>query len=280
MSRAAIIVALALMASVPSFAAPLPRIASMNVCTDKLLLSLADPGQILGLSRYARDAWHSASTSWRAGDPREFPVLSGGAEDILMLNPDVVVTTPFNEVSTREVLRQNGVHLVEFPVPRTLDEVKAQIREMGEITGHADRTDALIARLDAAVLHARQALANRSERVLPLSRRGWVSGRDSPIGVVLRAAGLRNAADELGITDGGLVSLEAIIALKPDLLLVSDEGDRAEDEGSAFLLHPALERFYPTDRRIVIPGRFTICAGVTLADALDRLVVEMKRIGR
>ncbi len=36
-------------------AVPLPRIASMNVCTDQLLLALADPPQILGLSRYARD---------------------------------------------------------------------------------------------------------------------------------------------------------------------------------------------------------------------------------
>jgi len=271
---------LALLVSSPSPAAPQPRIASMNVCTDKLLLSLADPGQILGLSRYARDDWYAAGASWPAGDARKFPVLSGGAEDILMLKPDVVLTTPFNQSSTRELLRRNGVHLVELPVPRTMDEVKAQIREMGEITGHVDRTDAQIARLDAAVLHARQALADRKERVLPLLRRGWVSGRDSLIGLLLSAAGLHNAADELGLTDGGLVSLEAIIALKPDLLLVSEEGDRAEDEGSAFMLHPALERFYPLDKRIVIPERLTVCGGVTLADALDRLVAEMKRIGR
>ena len=34
----------------------LPRIVSMNVCTDQLLLTLADPDQILGLSRFSRDA--------------------------------------------------------------------------------------------------------------------------------------------------------------------------------------------------------------------------------
>ncbi len=37
----------------------LPRIVSMNVCTDQLLLTLADPEQILGLSRFSRDAWQS-----------------------------------------------------------------------------------------------------------------------------------------------------------------------------------------------------------------------------
>ncbi len=33
-----------------------PRVVSMNVCSDQLVLSLADPDQILGLSRFARDA--------------------------------------------------------------------------------------------------------------------------------------------------------------------------------------------------------------------------------
>ena len=50
----------------------------------------------------------------------------------------------------------------------------------------------------------------------------------------------------------------------------------AEDDGRAFLLHPALERFYPPARRIVIPERLTECGGVMLAEALDVLVKELK----
>jgi iron complex transport system substrate-binding protein len=276
MRRAAILLATALTAMGSSYAAAQPRIASMNVCTDQLLLTLADPGQILGLSRYAREDWQS----WAAADARRFPVLSGGAEDILMLKPDVVVASLFDKRSTREMLRQNGVHLAEFPVPQTMNEVRAQIRRMGEITGHADRAGSEIGRLDAAVLRARRAIANGNLRVLPLSRRGWVSGSDSLVGALLKETGLHNAADELGIDSGGFVSLEAVIALKPDLLLVSEEGDRAEDEGRAFLLHPALERFYPLEKRLVIPERYTVCGGVMLAEALDLLAAEMKRVGR
>lgn len=275
MRCAALVIAAILLAAAPSRAAP-PRIASMNVCTDQLLLSLADPGQIVGLSRYARDDWQS----WRAADAQKFPVLSGGAEDILVLKPDVVVASLFDKRATRELLRANGVQLAEFSVPRTLDEVKAQILRMGEITGQPGRATTEIARIDAAVQHARATLGKRDDRVLPLSRRGWVAGRDSLIGVLLREAGLRNAADELGIADGAFISLEGILALKPDVLLLSEQGDRAEDEGRAFLLHPALARFYPADQRIVIPDRLTVCGGVMLAEALDLLVSEMKRVGR
>src|ERR1700682_2369798 len=152
----------------PSLAANLPRIASMNVCTDQLLMPLADPEQILGLSRFSRDGWQS----FAADDARRYPILSGGAEDVLVLKPDIVVASLFDKRSTRELLKQKGIHLAEFSVPRNLDEVKVQIREMGEITGHADRATAEIARLDAAIARAHKTVADKHYSVLPLSRRG------------------------------------------------------------------------------------------------------------
>jgi iron complex transport system substrate-binding protein len=257
-------------------AANLPRIVSMNVCSDQLLLTLADPEQILGLSRFSRDGWQS----WAADRARRYPVLSGGAEDVLVAKPDIVVASLFDKRSTRELLKANGLHVAEFTVPRTLDEVKDQIREMGEVVQHPDRARAEIARLDAAIARARQAATDKHYRVLPLSRRGWVSGRDSLVSSLLTETGLLNPAGELGVAFGGFASLEAIISLKPDFILVSEAGDRAEDDGRAFLLHPALERFYPPEKRIVIPERLTVCGGVMLAEALDVLTAELKRVGR
>jgi iron complex transport system substrate-binding protein len=262
--------------SAPTSAAALPRIASMNVCTDQLLLSLADPEQILGLSRYARDAWQS----WSAGDARRYASLSGGAEDVLVLKPDVVVASSFDKRATRELLKAQGLRVAEFSVPRNLDEVKAQIRQMGDIAGHPDRASAEIARLDAAMARARQAVSEKHISVLPLSRRGWVSGRDSLVSALLAETGLFNAAETLGVGSGGFVSLEQIVQARPDFLLVSEGGDRAEDEGRAFLLHPALERLYPPSKRLVIPERLTVCGGVMQADALDVLVKELQRVSR
>jgi iron complex transport system substrate-binding protein len=260
----------------PAAATELPRIASMNVCTDQLLLSLADPDQILGLSRYSRDRVQS----WAADDARRYRILSGGAEDILVLRPDVVVASLFDKRATRELLKEKGLHLAEFSVPRSLDEVKDQIREMGGIVQHPDRAAAEITKLDAAIARARQTVAHRRYRALPLSRRGWVSGSESLLSSLLTETGLFNAAGDLGAAFGGFASLEAIVNLKPDFIVVSDTGDTAEDDGRAFLLHPALERFYPPSKRIVIPDRLTVCGGVMLAEALDVLVAELKRVER
>ncbi|AUC94401.1 iron ABC transporter [Bradyrhizobium sp. SK17] len=253
-----------------------PRVVSMNVCSDQLVLSLADPDQILGLSRFARDAWQS----WAADKARNYPLLSGGAEDVLLLRPDLVVVSLFDKRATRDLLKANGLHLVEFTVPRTLDEVKDQIRAMGDVLQHPDRAQAEVARLDAAIARVRAVASVHHYRVLPLERRGFVSGDSSLISSLLTATGLTNVAGELGLGAGGFASLEAIVKLRPDFILVSEAGDRAEDEGRAFLLHPALERFYPREKRIVLPERLTVCGGVMLADALDRLTAELQRVTR
>jgi iron complex transport system substrate-binding protein len=276
--RSIVVAAVAMLGGLfaPALAAALPRIASMNVCTDQLLIPLADPEQILGLSRYSRDRFES----WAADDAQRFRILSGGAEDILVLRPDVVVASLFDKRSTRELLKQKGLRLAEFAVPRNLEEAKAQIRQMGDVVQHPDRAAAEIARLDAAIARARRVVVEKHYSVLPLSRRGWVSGLDSLVSSLLAETGLSNAAGDLGVGAGGFASLEAVVNARPDFLLVADAGDRADDDGYAFLLHPALERFYPPARRIVIPDRLTVCGGVMLAEALDVLVAELKRVVR
>jgi iron complex transport system substrate-binding protein len=274
---ASIFAALAMIGSGASAAATeLPRIASMNVCTDQLLLTLAAPDQILGLSRYSRDRFQS----WAADDARRYRILSGGAEDILVLRPDVVVASLFDKRSTRELLKEKGLYLAEFDVPRSLNEVKDQIRRMAEIVQHPDRAASEIARLDAAIARARQAVAQKRYRVLPLSRRGWVSGSESLLSSLLTETGLFNAAGDLGVAFGGFASLETIVNLKPDFIVVSDASEYAVDDGRAFLLHPALERVYPPSKRIVVPDRLTVCGGVMLADALDVLIAELARVER
>jgi iron complex transport system substrate-binding protein len=89
---------------------------------------------------------------------------------------------------------------------------------------------------------------------------------------------LSNAASELGYKLGGFASLETIVNLRPDLLLLSGDNIFAEDQGTALLLHPALEQLYPPDKRIVIPEQLTVCGGPMIADALTRLVSELERV--
>ncbi|MBN8921096.1 MAG: ABC transporter substrate-binding protein, partial [Rhizobiales bacterium] len=84
-----------------------PRVASINVCTDQLVLALAEPAQIVGLSPYSRDA----DRSYSADQARRYRRLSGEAEDVLILRPDIVLSSDFTRRATRELLQAKGFRI-------------------------------------------------------------------------------------------------------------------------------------------------------------------------
>lgn len=250
------------------------RIISVNMCTDQLLLDLARPEQVLGLSPYARDAVRS----WAADKFASLPILSGTAEEIMVLKPDLVVSSRFTRRTTLDFIRAQGVRLEEFGVANSLVETRAQIARFGEITGAPLLAAQRIADLDAAADALRDAARVSGLRVLPLARRGWVAGRDSLMSDLLTQAGLVNAGSELGLSSGGFLNVEAIVRLRPDAILVSRDDGRAEDQGRAMLLHPAILALFPPERRIILPERLTVCGGPMLAVAMRELAGQISRL--
>lgn len=273
-------VALALaLAATGAPAAERPRVASLNLCTDQLLLAIADPEQIVGLGPYSRDA----ARSWAADRAAAHRVLSGTGEEIVFLKPDLVLSGRPTPQATGALLRATGFRVEEFEPVRSIEEARAQIRRVGDLVGHPARAAALVAAIDSAVARTQRAAAGTPLRVLSVQRRGWVAGQDSLTSSLLATAGLANAAAELGLSAGALVPLEGIVKARPDLILVAgsgaeDQGQAAEDQGQAMLLHPALARLYPPQKRILVPERLTVCGGPMLAEALDRLAAQIERV--
>jgi iron complex transport system substrate-binding protein len=249
-------------------------VVSLNMCTDQLLLDLAPPGQIAGLSPFAADA----ARSFMAERARGLPILSGSAEEVMVLKPDLVVSGTFTRRATREFIKARGVAMEEFAPVRTLADSKRQIARFGEITGAGETAARRNADIDAALAELRAAASARTLSVLPLARRAWVSGSNSLMSELLAEAGLVNAAGALGIRSGGRTTLEQIVLLRPDAILVSRADDEAEDQGRALLLHPAISALFPPERRIVIPERLTVCGGPMLADAMRTLARQISRL--
>lgn len=254
----------------------LPKVASNNLCTDQILLALAEPSQILGLSPFARDA----QRAWAADRAKGHRILSGHAEDILALKPDIVVSGRFTRRAAGEMLRAHGLRLEEFDAVRTIAEAREQIRRMGRLIRREAVADRLVADLDAAVERARTRAQAVPVRVLPVQRRGWVTGSATLTSELLATVGVVNVAAEIGLKSGRFVPLEVIVAARPDILMVTRDDDAAEDQGRALLLHPALERIASRARRVVVPERLTTCGGPMLIEALDLLANEFERLGR
>lgn len=264
---------LALIPVVQAGSAPL-RIASINMCTDQMLLDLAAPETIAALSPYAADA----ARSWAAEKAVAFPRLSAGAEEILLLKPDLVVASRFTRRATREMLAGKGVKIEEFSPVDTIAEARRQISRFGVLTGNEAKAAQRLSEIDAALERLRAAGTRQSLRILPLARRGWASGRKSLTSDLLAAAGLSNAIGDLRFEAGGFVSLETVIKLRPDAILLSRDDDQAEDQGRAMLLHPAIAGLFPPERRLVISEKLTICGGPMLPEAMDALAQQIEKL--
>jgi iron complex transport system substrate-binding protein len=265
------IAVLALAACLPARGEPARSIVSLNLCTDQLALDLAPPGSIKGLSPYSRDRARSPLATEAAA----IPVLSGTAEEAMVIRPDLVVVGLHDRQATQLMLNRQGLRLEAFDIVRSIDEAKEQIARMGRLIGGEARAAARIAEIDAAVARLKAAAAGRRLRVLPYARRGWVEGSGTLLSALLDTAGLANAAGEAGLTAGGFLGLEAIVKLRPDALVIGAERGEAEDQGSSLLLHPAVQALFPPARRIVLPDALFICGGPTLAETIDRLAGQV-----
>ncbi|MFC1459477.1 ABC transporter substrate-binding protein [Microvirga arabica] len=253
-------------------AQPKPQqVASLNLCTDQLLLALADRQQIASLSRLARDP----SISFLAGQAEGLPLNEGGAEALLFSRPDLVLTGTYGQQDRVAVLKRQGLDVLQLGPWTGLAEGREQIRLLANRLGHAHRGEALIARIDAALDQAKGTVP-RERSILVYGRGGWVTAARSPLSEVLMQMGFTLHQDVLGRMSGGVVRLEAIITDPPDVMLVDAGSQQAIDNGTALFAHPALAAAVPHGRRLALPGRLTICGGPSTPAMIEALSAEAR----
>jgi len=248
------------------------RIVSANLCTDQLLLALADPEQIVSLSPFARDP----DMSFLHEKAQQFPQNRGTAEDLVKLEADLVLVGSYDARYTRELLQRRGLAFLAVPPWASHEQGLEQIRIVAKAVGHPARGEALIGRIESALQQLRAQSAGRSSHpsALIVSRRGFVY-HAGPTAEIIKAAGLTDLAVQIGLPPSGYVTMEQLISLKPDFLIVSEKEITAKDQGQAFLAHPALVDLWPKSRRLVAPGHLTICGGPSNIALIESLGAEI-----
>jgi len=251
------------------------RVVSFNICADQLAVALADPAQIAGLSPYATQPALSAV----AEQARAFPQAQWHAESTISLDPDLVLVGPRDRSVTQRLLTALGFRVVEIEFVSTIAQAREQIRKVAALLGHPERGEALLQRLDAARARLANVPRPHATTALLVERNGYSEGPTSLAAALMAEAGLvPPAGAPAGI--GGYVALERLIVMRPDILVLHSLVDEPRDQGSVYLTHPALKALYPPSRRIVLPGRFTLCGGPGLVAGLDHLADEIARLSR
>jgi len=193
------------------------------------------------------------------------------------LQPDLVMVGSWDRPVTRRMLTALGYRLAEVETVTDIAEARAQIIRVAELVGHPERGAQLAQALDAARARLKARARLPLTTALVVERGGFSAGSATIAAALLKEAGLRPPAGAPpGI--GGFVSLEKLLVLKPDVVVLKDPPDQPTDQGALYLTHPALRAAYPPNRRIVLPERYSMCGGPALIEALDYLGKAIDRL--
>lgn len=232
-----------------------PTIVSLNPCLDAILVEIAAPGQVLALSHYSRDP---AGSSIPAAIAARFAVTGGTAEEVIALQPDLVLASTFLPEPTRRALEGAGLTVATFGSPRTVAESIAQVRAVADWAEREAAGAALSARLARA-----PAPAGTPVRALLWQPGEIVAGEATLIAELLREAGFTSHAAARGLGQADAVRLEAVLADPPQVLLVA--GDAPGQR------HPVLERGTGAMHIAGFDPSLLYCGGPTIPKARARL---------
>lgn len=237
----------------------MPRIVSLNPCTDAILTEVADPAQILAISAYSRDP---ASSSLPPGVAARFASTHGTVEEVIALHPDVVIDGAFVAPATVGAYRRLGLRLETIGTQRTVAGSLADVRQMAAIAGHPDRGEALVRRIEAALAAAAPPRGAAPIDAVLWEWGGMVAGADTLTGELMERTGFANLAARQGYHQADIYPIERLLAHPPRVLLTVGD-DR-------MLHHPALAHLNGM-ARVDFPSGLLYCGGPTIIRAAERL---------
>lgn len=247
------------------------RIVSLTVCTDQLLLDLVPRGRIAAVSDLATDP----TLSSKVEEARGLLAVRGGAEEVLALQPDLVIAQEYSSVATVKLLTRLGVRVLLVPLASDFEELRHSIRLIAEAVGETARGQQLIDGFDRR-LSAAAPIGPARPSAVAYEVNSLASGKGTLVDAMLQAAGFRNMARELKLGPGGRLPLEAIVVDPPDLVVLANQPEEFRSVVGDNLRHPAFKAIIAQRAHLALPMHDWLCPTPKIADA----VAELARIRR
>jgi iron complex transport system substrate-binding protein len=247
----------------PASGAPPARVASLNLCTDELLLLLAGPAQIASVTHLAQSP--AETPLWRRAT--RHPRNDGSLVSVAALRPDLVLNMGGGGRDRARIARRLGLRLLDLPYPRSLADVQAAVTRVASALGRPAAGAAWVGRIEAL-------RRNRPARQLDTL---WLGGGGRSVPATglaaewMALAGLRQRP-----LTGDRVGLETLLVHPPAILLASDYRAGQYSGEQRWLRHPLAARAR-AGRRLATDGRLWTCMGPLMAAETARLRREAAR---
>ena len=244
------------------------RIASLNLCTDELLLSLADPDQIISLTWLARE--ESLSPFFEPARP--YHQNNGRASDVIPLNPDLVFLSEFSPANTLGLLETVGVKSVVVPEPRTTAQLMDNIRAMSSEIDQVNKGEELISLFSSRLKFITEEKSRQKISALLLSP-GIASFGSSAVKIeILKMLNIRVLNQEKPSLANRYLSVEELTRSSPDFVIIDKYSSDYPSVSEEILKHPLIQSSLKT---IEVEAKDWLCSTHNLLDTIEHINTEI-----
>lgn len=243
------------------------RIASVNLCTDQYLLLLAEPETIATITWLSQ----KPESSYYYKRALNIPVNHGEAEEIIAHAPDLVLAGYYSARATTNLLQQLGYRVELFDHPRSIEQVREQLRRMGDLIGRREKAEHVIAAMDVRLQRVATQPDADAPTLMQYAPGGYTVGRDSLVGDIMYLAGWRNQAEHAGVAHLGIVDLETLLMVAPLALIDSPLAPDSYSFAEQMLKHPVLKKTARPKFTVTVERKLWMCGGPMVVDALIEL---------
>lgn len=238
------------------------RIVSLDYCADQYVLKFADQDRILALSPDAGQAF-----SYMAASAEGIATVRPVAEDILLLQPDLVVRAYGGGAGITDLFEAAGIPVLQIGFANSVAEIKAMTASMADSLGAPEKGRQVVTDLDQRLTALARQAGDRS--ALYMTPGGVTSGPGSLVHDMIERAGLRNFESRPGWHP---LPLEALVHQQPDLVAAAFyDSHRTQPYAWSAARHP-IARDQLTARPVVpLRGAWMACGGWFVIDAIEAL---------
>lgn len=208
--------------TVVSFQAKPQRIVSLTMSTDNILLGLVKPERVVCANVLVDDPVSSNIVELGKNIPNK--VRHPKVEEILAMEPDLVIAANWGDIDYVESLRNMGINVVVVKGAKNLQDIRDNIRLIAAAVGEPQRGDRLVGMMDDKLAELKAKVdkipQEARKRVLLISLMSNYGGKDCIYDDACTLAGVTNCLSEYGLKRGDKLTKEMMVQMNPDMIFL------------------------------------------------------------
>jgi iron complex transport system substrate-binding protein len=199
------------------------------------------------------------------------PINYGRAEEVRLMDPDLVLAGTYGARFAVQILKEHGYKVVEVAPALSLAEIAPTIEAVANAIGQRARGRRMAADVRARIAAFSASSPGVGPSAVVFQPRGFAAGRPSLADDTLTLAGATNRAAGIGFADWVPLGVEGLLDLNPDLVVIDETQGAPPALAKGILAHRALRVFAGRGRLVRASSKLWSCGIPETLDAVADL---------